>query len=96
MPRKARKSIFFGVLLSLVSIYAKNETFYAILGCNVTDPCTVKDFKRNYRRLALEYHPDKIRSAFEGKVTEEEMNVFREKFLSIKNAYETLIDPERK
>lgn len=51
---------------------------YKELGLNPN--CTEEDIKKRYRSLAQMYHPDKGGDP--------------EKFLSIKRAYDTLIDPE--
>eukprot|EP01041_Mallomonas_annulata_P004405 gene4405-8765_t len=64
--------------------------YYSILG--VTNESDDHEIKKHYRKLALELHPDKIPSN-----ASDEFRAFAlEKFLAIKDAYETLIDPEKR
>ncbi len=62
---------------------ADKRDFYEILGVSKT--ATPEELKRAYRKLALEYHPDK------NKTKEAE-----EKFKEINQAYEVLSDPQKK
>ena len=55
--------------------------YYQILGCSKTDP--IEKIKKNYRKLALQYHPDKNPDG-------------EEEFKKIAEAYEVLSDPDRK
>ena len=55
--------------------------YYKILELDVG--CTKEDIKRNFRSLCLKYHPDKN-------------NGEDEKFKEIKNAYDVLIDDEKR
>ncbi|PMD16320.1 heat shock protein DnaJ, partial [Hyaloscypha hepaticicola] len=57
---------------------------YQVLG--IEKDCTETDIKNAYRRLALLHHPDKNPGC---KISEE-------KFKQINNAYETLLDPEKR
>src|SRR3989338_757420 len=57
--------------------------FYSVLG--VTKSATEADIKRAYRKLALEWHPDRNKSAGAS-----------EKFKEINKAYEVLSDPKKK
>lgn len=59
------------------------KNYYSILGIdrNASD----KDIKKAYRKLALQYHPDKNKSPGA-----------EEKFKNVAEAYDTLSDPEKK
>lgn len=57
--------------------------FYEILGASKT--ATPEELKRAYRKLALEYHPDKNKSAGA-----------EDKFKEINQAYEVLSDPQKR
>jgi len=61
------------------------ETHYTILG--VSSNATTEEIKKAYKKLALQYHPDK---SSEDKVAAEE------KFKLILNAYDVLKNPEEK
>jgi len=58
---------------------------YAVLGCSPQD--SVDEIKRRYRKLASEYHPDKIASKG---LPEEFMTFAHEKFREIQEAYEAV------
>lgn len=58
---------------------ASSESLYDILG--VPPTATERDIKQAYRKLALRYHPD-VNKAPDA----------QQKFMSIKNAYQTLVD----
>ncbi|OTB06509.1 hypothetical protein M426DRAFT_44773, partial [Hypoxylon sp. CI-4A] len=58
---------------------------YKVLGVNRY--ATPAEIKIAYRKLALKYHPDK---------TETPQVADTEKFIIIKEAYETLSDPEQR
>ena len=60
------------------------ENYYQIL--NISFDSDDKTIKKNYRKLALKWHPDKNPGVPEAE----------EKFKSISNAYHTLIDPEKR
>lgn len=60
------------------------ENYYQIL--NISLDSDDKTIKKNYRKLALKWHPDKNPGVPEAE----------EKFKSISNAYHTLIDPEKR
>ena len=55
--------------------------YYQILDCDKTDP--IDKIKKNYRKLALQQHPDKNPDG-------------EEQFKKIAEAYEVLSDPKRK
>lgn len=59
------------------------ETFYSIL--EVSENATPEEIKKSYRRLSMEFHPDKNKDP----------NATA-KFQKISEAYETLGDPEKK
>lgn len=68
---------------------AENIDFYEILG--VAKNATDEEIKRNYRKLAAQYHPDRQ----VGK-SDAEKKAAEEKFKQIGAAYECLKDPEKR
>ncbi|XP_047339124.1 chaperone protein DnaJ isoform X2 [Impatiens glandulifera] len=66
---------------SLVVRASRRESPYDVLG--VSPSATVNELKRAYRKLALKYHPD----------VNKEPNA-QEKFMRIKQAYNTLVNDE--
>jgi len=62
---------------------AEQKDYYQILG--ITKSATLADIKKSYRKLALQYHPDRNKSKDAG-----------EKFKEINKAYEVLADPQKK
>ena len=66
-----------------------NKDLYEILG--VSRDATQEEIKKNYRKLALKYHPDK-----QGGKTEAEKKEAEEKFKEVANAYGVLSDPQKK
>ena len=78
----------FTIILQFLSLHTCD--YYSILG--LKRDATDQDIKKNYRKLALELHPDKI-SVNE---TEEYKAFALEKFLAIKEAYEILIDHDKR
>ncbi|MDL1967537.1 MAG: co-chaperone DjlA [Deltaproteobacteria bacterium] len=68
------------------SRYIKDfEKYYAILGCNVYD--SNDQIKKQYRKLVLEYHPDKIASKG---LPDEFIKFANDKFREIQGAYEVI------
>ena len=61
------------------------ESHYAVLECKSTD--TNEQIKKSYRRLASEYHPDKILHL---KLHKDFEKLAHEKFAAIQNAYEII------
>lgn len=60
-----------------------NEDFYKVLG--VSKSASADEIKKAYRKLALQYHPDRNK----GKESEE-------KFKEVNKAYEVLSDPQKR
>lgn len=67
-----------------MAILLRMKDYYVILEC--TPLSTVNDIKRNYRKLAQQYHPDKKPND----------PYAAAKFQDLKEAYETLTQPARK
>ena len=61
---------------------AQRKDYYKILG--VSKDASENEIKKAYRKMAIQYHPDKNRDGEQGD----------EKFKEIGEAYETLIDPQ--
>jgi DnaJ-class molecular chaperone len=62
----------------------KYKDFYKTLG--IDENSTEEEIKRAYRKLAKKYHPDLNKTD----------PLAKEKFIVIKEAYETLIDPAKR
>jgi hypothetical protein len=70
----------------------ENDTeYYVLLEIDDIKHCTQEDIKRQYKKLSLNLHPDKL--AQRGIENTPEM---RQKFLKLKEAYEVLSDPKRR
>lgn len=69
----------------MLSNLVNMKCHYEILG--VSADCTADDLKKAYRKLALEWHPDK---------NLHRLNEATETFQFIQQAYETLIDPQER
>lgn len=68
---------------------AEKRDYYEVLGVDKT--ASLDEIKKAYRKLAIEYHPDKN----QGK-TEEEKKISEEKFKEVAEAYEVLSDDNRR
>lgn len=66
-----------------ISSMASKRDYYEVLG--VTKNSSAADIKKAYRKLALEYHPDRNKEAGA-----------EEKFKEINEAYQVLSDPQKK
>ncbi|CAI5738945.1 unnamed protein product [Hyaloperonospora brassicae] len=79
------------LVLSLVTPinYAMDTSkdYYKILG--VREDVSDRELKKSYRQLALKYHPDKAENA-------EDVEVAKEKFVQVSEAYEVLSDAEKR
>ena len=62
----------------------KQKNFYQIL--EIEEDADEKEIKIAYKRLAKKYHPDLNKSD----------PLAKEKFIELKKAYDTLIDPEKR
>jgi DnaJ like chaperone protein len=75
---------------TIISRYVKKTNkYYAVLGCKETD--SLEEIKKRYRKLILEYHPDKIISKG---LPEDFIKFANDKFREIKEAYD-IIKKER-
>jgi len=72
-----------------VDARVKDKKYYKLLG--VKETATDQELKKAYRKLAMEWHPDKQ----VGK-SEEQKKAAEEKFKEISAAYDTLSDPEKR
>ena len=61
--------------------------YYAVLGLKKN--CTPKQIKSSYRKLALQYHPDKVKDEADKEEAEE-------KFIAISQAYSVLSDEKKR
>ena len=64
------------------------KDYYEILG--IKKNATESEIKKAYRKLALKYHPDRIKG------NEKEKEVAAKKFVEISNSFEVLSNPEKK
>lgn len=75
------------LVLLLGYISCRKEDYYKILG--VKKNCSEKELKKQYRKLALQWHPDKHTG-------EDEKIKATSKFAEISEAYEVLSDPTKR
>lgn len=66
-----------------------NFDYYAILGLD--KKCSDSEIKKSYRKLAIQYHPDKQTNK-----SDKEKKEAEEKFKQVSEAYEILSDPEKR
>lgn len=64
------------------------KDYYEILG--IKKDATESEIKKAYRKLALKYHPDRIKG------DEKEKEIAAKKFIEISNSFEVLSNPEKK
>ena len=67
---------------------SKQSSFYSLLGVSVT--ASVDEIKRSYRRLAMQWHPDRQTGG------PAELKAAEDKFKKLTEAYEVLSDAEKK
>lgn len=67
----------------------ENKDYYSILGVN--RDASEEEIKKAYRKLALQYHPDRWANG-----TEEEKKTAEEKFKEISEANDVLSDPQKR
>ncbi|KIZ01675.1 putative DnaJ subfamily B member 11 [Monoraphidium neglectum] len=89
LPRAAAIALLVLVLLATVQPVAfAKKSYYDVL--NVPKQASEQQIKRSYRKLALQYHPDKVSGS------EEQKAEAAKRFADINHAYETLSDPEKR
>jgi DnaJ-class molecular chaperone len=73
-----------------------SKTHYDVL--NLNKDCSLKEIKRNYRKLALQYHPDKIqyRSSNTTQKFNNSIDDLKKIFLDIQDAYAVLSSATRR
>ncbi|KAK9918595.1 hypothetical protein WJX75_005221 [Coccomyxa subellipsoidea] len=86
MDRKQFSQLLLLLLTTFSALAAKD--FYDIL--QVPKGASDSLIKRSYRKLALQYHPDKVKG------TEEEKTAAAKRFAEISHAYEVLSDDEKR
>ncbi len=75
-------------LQSIYSMFLKNDSsidkYYKIL--EIEKEVSIEEVKKAYRKLVMKYHPDKLQG-----VSDDIIKLANEKFLSIQDAYEKII-----
>lgn len=84
-PLQCRSSLFSALLFLLLQL-AHGRDYYDIL--SVSKGASDSQLKRAYRKLALKYHPDKVKG--------QDREVASKKFADINHAYEVLSDAEKR
>ncbi len=85
--RKKNKSFFIVIwlLVTILTCSRAGKDYYKILGVKKT--ASDDELKKQYRKLALKYHPDK---------NPDDPETAEKKFADVANAYEVLSDPEKR
>jgi DnaJ family protein B protein 11 len=86
MANFVKLTVFF--LLAVFAVLVAGRDYYDIL--SVPKGASDSQIKRSYRKLALQYHPDKVSGS------EEDKQAASKKFTEINSAYEALSDPEKR
>ncbi len=89
---KLQRLILFLLLFWSTLEVIGSKDYYSILG--ISETASDIDIRRAYRRLALEYHPDKIHLTQIS--SEEEKETLKQHFLDIQEAYDVIGDPEKR
>lgn len=75
------------LVFSICIIHVLSADYYQILG--IPRDATTDQIKAAYRKLAIKYHPDRIKDP-------KKKQEAQKKFMAIANAYETLSDPNKR
>ncbi|TDH67129.1 hypothetical protein CCR75_002310 [Bremia lactucae] len=75
------------VMLPMVQAMDPSKDYYKVLG--VKKDVSDRELKKAYRKLALQYHPDKAENA-------DDKEAAKEKFVEVSEAYEVLSDAEKR
>lgn len=78
------------LLLFLVRMCIPVPTHYETL--LLEEDFSIQAIKKNFKKLALAYHPDKLPK----NLTDEERDEYKDVFLNLQEAYEILSDPEKR
>lgn len=89
-PRSAKVDEMLQKLAKLRKM-ASRKDYYKILGVKKT--ATAQDIKRSYRKLAMQYHPDQLRSK---EMPEADRTRMEKAFRDINEAKEVLLDEEKR
>ena len=75
---------FHSILAMFIKSGGSIEKYYTIL--EVEKSASIDEIKKSYRKLVMKYHPDKLQG-----VSEDIVKLANEKFLSIQDAYEKVL-----